>query len=175
MIDVEHFREGIALVQSGEFSEEDLEMYETGLRSALRRAAELAADGNAYLRDVAVEDPELRSEVEKIDREDGRTDESTTNKTASTSDVPDDRQRDLQLDAEEERGQLPNERETHELADTIEATNRQQDRVKQEREAGQKAGETTRTDPAQQHVPRLEELEREQNEQRDRDRDDRER
>ncbi len=175
MIDVEHFREGIALVQSGEFSEEDLEMYESGLRSALRRAAELAADGNAYLRDVAVEDPELRSEVEKIDREDGRTDESTTNKTASTSDVPDDRQRELQLDAEEERGQLPNERETHELADTIEATNRQQDRVKQEREAGQKAGETTRTDPAQQHVPRLEELEREQNEQRDRDRDDRER
>lgn len=175
MLDVEHFREGIALVQSGEFSEEDLEMYETGLRSALRRAAELAADGNAYLRDVAVEDPELRSEVETIDREDGRTDESTTNKTASTSDVPDYRQRDLQLDAEEERGQLPNEREAHELADTIEATNRQQDRVKQEREAGQKAGETTRTDPAQQHVRRLEELEREQNEQRDRDRDDRER
>ncbi|QTG17418.1 conjugal transfer protein TraA (plasmid) [Agrobacterium tumefaciens] len=175
MIDVEHFREGIALVQSGEFSEEDLVVYETGLRSALRRAAELAAVGNAYLRDVAVEDPELRSEVEKIDREDGRTDESTTNKTASTSDVPDDRQRDFQLDAEEERGQLPGQREAHELAETIEATNKQQDRVKQEREAGQKAGETTRTDPAQQHVPRLEELEREQNEQRDRDRDDRER
>lgn len=166
--------EKVSLVQSGEFSEEDLEMYETGLRSALRRTAELAADGNAYLRDVAIEDPELRSEVEKIDREDGRSDESTTNKTVSTSDVPDDRQRDLQLDAEEEQGQLPNEREAHELADTIEATNKQQDRVKEERE-GQKAGETTRTDPAQQHVPRLEELEREQNEQRDRDRDDRER
>lgn len=41
--------------------------------------------------------------------------------------------------------------------------------------AAQRGGETTRTDPAQQHIPRLEELEREELERRERDRDDRDR
>jgi hypothetical protein len=56
------------------------------------------------------------------------------------------------------------------LASTVYATNRLQDRLNKDKEAAQRSGESTRTDPAQQHIPRLEELEREQ---RERDRDDR--
>lgn len=66
-------------------------------------------------------------------------------------------------------------REAHELASTVDATNRLQDRLDRDKEAAQRSGETTRTDPAQQHIPRLEELEREQMQQRERDRDDRDR
>ncbi|MBP2238734.1 hypothetical protein J2Z31_005275 [Sinorhizobium kostiense] len=66
-------------------------------------------------------------------------------------------------------------RDAHELASTVDATNRLQDRLNKDKEAAQRSGETTRTDPAQQHIPRLEELEREQMQQRERDRDDRDR
>ncbi|QQF06258.1 conjugal transfer protein TraA [Sinorhizobium meliloti] len=66
-------------------------------------------------------------------------------------------------------------REAHELASIVGATRRLQDRLDRDKEAAQRSGETTRTDPAQQHIPRLEELEREQMQQRERDRDDRDR
>ncbi|MER9629650.1 conjugal transfer protein TraA [Mesorhizobium sp. M0296] len=69
----------------------------------------------------------------------------------------------------------PDAREAHELASTVDATNRRQDRVSKGKEATQRGGETTRTDPAQQHIPRLEELERDEIERKERDRDERER
>ncbi|CUX72307.1 MULTISPECIES: conjugal transfer protein TraA [Agrobacterium] len=174
MMNVEHYREGIARVEAGEFSETDLEGFKAGLDRSLRQAAETAVAGNDYLRDIAKDDPELKAKIEELDREDGRAETDTTAKTPATTDVVDERQRDLQAEIEDERGSHNDEREAHELADTIEATQKQQDRVNKEREI-LKGGETTRTDPAQQHVPRLEELEREQTEQRERDRDDRDR
>lgn len=70
---------------------------------------------------------------------------------------------------------LDDTREAHELASTVDATNRLQDRLNKDKEAAQRSGETTRTGPAQQHIPRLKELEREQMEQREHDRDDRDR
>ncbi|PST24938.1 conjugal transfer protein TraA [Mesorhizobium plurifarium] len=66
-------------------------------------------------------------------------------------------------------------REAYALASTVDATNRLQDHLNRDKEAAQRSGETTRTDPAQKHIPRLEELEREQIEQRERDRGDRDR
>lgn len=80
-----------------------------------------------------------------------------------------------EFDPEAEPDREHDAREAHELASTVDATNRLQDRLNKESEADQRSGDTTRTDPAQQHVPRLEELEREQMEQRERDRDDRDR
>jgi hypothetical protein len=70
---------------------------------------------------------------------------------------------------------LDDTREAHELSSAVDATNRLEDRLNKDKEAAQRSGETTRTDPAQQHIPRLEELEREQMQQRERDRDDRDR
>ncbi|RVI62637.1 conjugal transfer protein TraA [Sinorhizobium meliloti] len=70
---------------------------------------------------------------------------------------------------------LDDTREAHQLASAVDAKNRLEDRLNKDKEAAQRSGETRRTDPAQQHFPRLEELEREQMQQRERDRDDRDR
>ena len=175
MANVEHYRSGLAHIEAGEFGEENREQYEKGLEASLHHAAQLAASGNGYLRDIANENPELRAEIETIERREERDDESKSNKQPGSADTADDRQRDLRADLEEERPIGQAEREAHELAETVDATHRQQDRVNRDREVAQRGGETTRTDPAQQHIPRLEELEREQIEQRERNRDDRDR
>jgi len=175
MANVEHYRSGLAHIEAGELGDENREQYEKGLEASLHHAAQLAATGNGYLRDVANEDPELRAEIETIERNEERGDENKSNKQPITADTADDRQRDLRVDLEEERPIGQAEREAHQLAETVDATQRQQDLVNRDREAAKQGGETTRTDPAQQHIPRLEELEREQVEQRERNRDDRDR
>ncbi|WP_137137271.1 conjugal transfer protein TraA [Rhizobium sp. FKY42] len=175
MANVEHYRSGLAHIEAGELGDENREQYEKGLEASLHHAAQLAATGNGYLRDVANEDPELRAEIETIERNEERGDENKSNKQPITADTADDRQRDLRVDLEEERPIGQAEREAHQLAETVDATQRQQKSVNRDREAAQRGGETTRTDPAQQHIPRLEELEREQIEQKERNRDDRDR
>lgn len=175
MANVEHYRSGLAHIEAGELSDENREQYEKGLEASLHHAAQLAATGNGYLRDVAHEDPELRAEIETIERNEERGDENKSNKQPITADTADDRQRDLRVDLEEERPIGQAECEAHQLAETVDAPQRQQTSVNRDREAAQRGGETTRTDPAQQHIPRLEELEREQVEQRERNRDDRDR
>jgi hypothetical protein len=176
LLNVEHFREGIAHVEAGEFGEDSREQFERGLEQALQHTAQLAASGNSYLREVAAQDPELRAEIEKIERDETRQDDNQSNKQIpASSDATDDRQLDLQADRDDERQDGPDEREAHELAAVVDATQRQQDRVNKDRETAQRSGDTMRTDPAQQHIPRLVELEREQVEQRERDRDDRDR
>ncbi|RWH83997.1 MAG: conjugal transfer protein TraA [Mesorhizobium sp.] len=96
-------------------------------------------------------------------------------KIPTNADAVVEQQREPRLEEPERQPIDPDAREAHELASTVDATNRLQDRVNKEGEATQRGGETTRTDPAQQHIPRLEELEREEIERKERDRDDRER
>ena len=83
-------------------------------------------------------------------------------------------QRDPRPEEAERRPDEPAE-QAHDLGSTVDAANRLQDKLNRDKEAAQRGGETTRTDPAQQHIPRLEELEREELERRERDRDDRDR
>ncbi|RWB39761.1 MAG: conjugal transfer protein TraA [Mesorhizobium sp.] len=96
-------------------------------------------------------------------------------KTPTNADAVVEQQREPRLEEPERQPIDPDAREAHELASTVDATNRRQDRVSKGKEATQRGGETTRTDPAQQHIPRLEELERDEIERKERDRDDRER
>lgn len=176
LLNVEHFRQGLAYVEAGEFGEDSREQFERGLERALEQTAQLAVSGNSYLREVAAQDPDLRAEIEKIGWLDDQPNKNESAKqNPTTSDAMDERQRDLRADRDDERPEGPDEREAHELAAMVDATQRQQDRVNKDREAAQRSGDTTRTDPAQQHIPRLEELEREQIEHRERNRDERER
>ncbi|UVC19392.1 relaxase/mobilization nuclease domain-containing protein [Mesorhizobium onobrychidis] len=96
-------------------------------------------------------------------------------KTPTNADAVVEQQREPRLEEPERQPIDPDAREAHELASTVDATNRLQDKLNRDKEAAQRGGETTRTDPAQQHIPRLEELEREELERRERDRDDRDR
>ncbi|MBV7518902.1 conjugal transfer protein TraA [Ensifer sp. ENS12] len=174
MIDIDHYRQGLDRIEAGEFSADGRKAMQAGLDQAVERAAQMAIDGNSYLREVAEQDPELQRAIDQVENNADRPSEAR-DKGTSTAEAVDEHQRDLRAE-EEERTPVDNDAwEAHDLASTVDATNRLQDRLNKDREAAQRSGETTRTDPAQQHVPRLDELEREQMEQRERDRDDRDR
>ncbi|MDX0870272.1 conjugal transfer protein TraA [Sinorhizobium medicae] len=299
MIEIEHYREGLDRIEAGEFSADRKVGMQAGLQQAMERAAQLAVEGNSYLREVAERDQDLRQAIdraekqaevqdrqddgraevieavqtviaERIDRLNERLSDISEDSYATRNEVSAERQfladmngqldklgpgdvldlsrteTDYGYDEEEaasaresgvdyvpsiERDRQEHEshidsvapqleqlrahgvtmdtdfkiaappsqrdfdaymdelakefaeaepdlddtREAHELASTVDATNRLQDRLNKDKETAQRSGETTRTDPAQQHIPRLEELEREQMEQRERDRDDRDR
>jgi len=191
MIEIEHYREGLERIEAGEFSAGRKDGMQAGLQQAMERAAQLAVEGNSYLRDVAEQNQDLRQAIERAERQaeaqdlqdderadvknrdDDRPIEEKDEAPANVDAVADQRR---EVRGEPDRQPIDNEtREAHELASTVHATNRLQDRLNRDKEAAQRSGETTRTDPAQQHIPRLEELEREQMEQRERDRDDRDR
>ncbi|YCI07078.1 conjugal transfer protein TraA (plasmid) [Ensifer sp. D2-11] len=191
MIEIEHYREGLDRIEAGEFSADRKDGMQAGLQQAMERAAQLAVEGNSYLRDVAEQDQDLRQAIDRAERQaevqnlqgderaavKNRDDDrpiEEKDKAAANVDAAADQRREAR--EEPDRQPIDNDtREAHELASTVDATNRLQDRLNKNKEAAQRSGETTRTDPAQQHIPRLEELEREQMEQRERDRDDRDR
>jgi len=191
MIEIEHYREGLDRIEAGEFSAGRKDGMQAGLQQAMERAAQLAVEGHSYLRDVAEQDQDLRQAIERAERQaeaqdlqdDERADVKNRDddwpieekdKAPANVDAVADQRREVR--GEPDRQPIDNEtREAHELASTVDATNRLQDRLNRDKEAAQRSGETTRTDPARQHIPRLEELEREQTEQRERDRDDRDR
>jgi hypothetical protein len=167
LVDIEHYREGLDRIEAGEFSADRKEAMQAGLNQALEKAANLAVAGNSYVRETAEHDADLQRAVDQAGRQ--------TAVPPSTADVTVEQERDLRSDEQDPRPLDNDAREVHDLAAAVEATNRLQDRLDKDREAAQRSGETTRTDPAQQHIPRLEELEREQIEQKERDRDDRDR
>ncbi|MDE3759802.1 conjugal transfer protein TraA [Sinorhizobium meliloti] len=188
MIEIEHYREGLDRIEAGEFSADRKGGMQAGLQQAMGRATQLAVEGNSYLRDIAEQDHDLRQAIDRaekqaevqdrqddrhadvINRDDDRPIEKKDKTPANVDAVADQRR---EVRDEPDRQPIDNEtREAHELASTVDATNRLQDRLNRDKEATQRSGETTRTDPGQQHIPRLEELEREQSE---RDRDDRDR
>ncbi|MQX40784.1 conjugal transfer protein TraA [Sinorhizobium meliloti] len=190
MIEIEHYRERLDRIEAGEYSADRKGGMQAGLQQALARAAQLAVEGNSYLRDVAEQDQDLRQGIDRaekqaeVDRQDeGRADVinhdedrpiEKKDKTPENVDAVADRGSALR--GEPDRQPIDSEtREAHELAFTVDTTNRLQDRLDRDNDAAQRSGETTRTDPAKQHIPRLEELEREQTEQRERDRGDRDR
>ncbi|MDW9924681.1 conjugal transfer protein TraA [Sinorhizobium meliloti] len=171
MIEIEHYREGLDRIEAGEFSAGRKDEMQAGLQQAMERAAQLAVEGNSYIREVAEQDPGLQRAIEQ----EGNKYEEVKDRAPSNAETVDEQQRDFRAEEADRQVIDDDARAAHELASTVDATNRLQDRLNKDREAVQCGGETTRTDPAQQHIPRLEELEREQIEQRERDRDDRDR
>jgi hypothetical protein len=128
----------------------------------LARAAELAAAGNSYVREVADRNEDLAKAIERAESEttskgkDGVPVEAAMTE-GHDRDEPDDR-------AEVERA----ERETHALHEQAEALSKRENRV--ERTSSERAREDARADPAQQRIPRQDEIQRQRN-----DRDDYER
>ncbi|MER8563308.1 conjugal transfer protein TraA [Mesorhizobium sp. M0578] len=172
LMDIETSREGVDRIEAGELSN-DPRVLRADIERALARAAELAVQGNTYMREVAEKDPDLKRAIEAAEQFQERPAEEQ-GKTPANVDAVTEQQRDPRPEEAERRPDEPAE-QAHELASAVDATNRLQDKLNRDKEAAQRGGETTRTDPAQQHIPRLEELEREELEIRERDRDDRDR
>ncbi|MER8802232.1 conjugal transfer protein TraA [Mesorhizobium sp. M0998] len=172
LVDIETSREGSDRIEAGELSN-DPRVFRADIERGLARAAELAVQGNTYMREVAEKDPELKRAIEAAEQTQERPAEEQ-GKTPANVDAVTEQQRDPRPEEAERRPDEPAE-QAHELASTVDATNRLRDKLNRDKEAAQRGGETTRTDLAQQHIPRLEELEREELERRERDRDDRDR
>ncbi|TGQ51530.1 conjugal transfer protein TraA [Mesorhizobium sp. M1C.F.Ca.ET.193.01.1.1] len=172
LVGIETSREGLDRIGAGELSN-DARVFRAEIERVLARTAELAVQGNTYMREVAEKDPELKRAIEAAEQTQERP-AKDKGKSPANVDTVTETQRDPRPEEAEHRPDEPAE-QAHGLASAVDVTNRLQDKVARDKEAAQRGGETTRTDPAQQHIPRLEELEREKLERRERDRDDRDR
>lgn len=128
------------------------------------RAAELAAGGNTYVREVAERDEVLAAAVERADNEAGKP--SGQGGSPNQQGTAEHGERD---DADDRNKIERDERETHALHEQAQALEKQQNRVERGK-TDDRTRDDVRADPAQQRIPRQEEIQR----QRD-DRDDHER
>ncbi|MEO5756550.1 MAG: conjugal transfer protein TraA [Mesorhizobium sp.] len=130
---------------------------------ALGEAARLAVAGNSFMREVAESDGDLRRAVDAAERSEGGKNAATAADAAARAlerNRDDDRGSDTTDDrASDDVAPPPGEKQNQPLRPTIEL------------EGSRGPGETNRTDPAQQHIPRLEDLRREAEQQKDRDRE----
>lgn len=195
LIQVSHYREGLERIEAGELPQSYTPSYRTGLDQEIDRAAEMAVDGdNQYMREAAKSDRELQRAIDQIELfsvESRRSDsgEDRDQKSAST-DTGTNRRDDgapgeFQGAAEAEQHRDPGRelRSRPEPDDQIvelQATMSSERRTRHpndrssERKSARDA-ELARSDPPQQHVPRLRQIELELEERNDRERDDRER
>ncbi len=166
LIDIEAARERIDRAQA---EGRGTEAAEVDYAMALNEAAKLAIAGNNYMREVAERDDDLRRAVDGSER-------AVSGKSAATSADAgvDERYRDdvgeVQRGADFEEEQTENDIPAHAQPEAL-----REPRAERARGMSPQSGEANRTDPPQQHVPRLEELEREAQERKDRDLDDFER
>jgi hypothetical protein len=135
--------------------------------STLNEAARLALSGKSYMREVAETDEDLRRAVDAAERSgDGK-------HAATAADAGGDEQHreiDDGADRSSDVKTDPDEQQVSRGTDDVRRRTEHKDRERSA-EAGPQSGETNRSDPAQQHVPRLEELERKAREEREQDRD----
>lgn len=199
MLEVETAREAIdRAVADGQ----DTSNAEAQLGAELERAARLAIAGNSWIREVAQFDEELQQAIDKVERTDAQLDDDRTveaserssepmnernavesgdgqtvpasNVTPVSSDAEAERQRDLFGGAEQERMHTDSPTQ-NDQAPAFDETIASRARDAAERTTRSGGREATPSDPPQQHVPRLQELEREIEERHERERDDRER
>ncbi|WP_162895129.1 conjugal transfer protein TraA [Rhizobium terrae] len=152
MLQVEHFREAIELTDVGEIQANKASL-QASLQHELTRAAELGAAGNGMVREISEVDEELRTAIEAAERRSERVEEKRKDSLVVEGDGRISTARPADRDEIEVKGDGHQDRRTD----------------------GRAGGDTTSTDPAKQHVPRLEEIQREADERAERDRDDHDR
>lgn len=199
MLEVEIAREAI---DRAVYDGRDPSNAEAQLRLELERAARLAVAGNSWIREIAESDQELHQAIDKVERTEPRIDVDravnaddrntrpidhrtalndgngptapAANVEPGSADAEAERQGNLLRDAERER--MHADSPTHDdQVPVVDETIASRARDAAERTTGSTRSEATPTDPPQQHVPRLQELEREIEERHERERDDRER
>ena len=144
MIEIEYYRERIEQADDEESRADNVSL-RASLNLELARAGELGAAGNAYVREIAEVDEELRIAVDAAERSRDRSKSK--------------------FDGAGDRSSPP------QSFDDGRPTRQIEDGQNIEKAGVREAGDTTRSDPAKQHVPRLEQLERDA----ERDRDEHER
>lgn len=196
LVQVSHYREGLERIEAGELPQSFTTSYRAGLEREVHRAAEMAVDDdNQYAREAAKSDRDLQRMIEQIEMtrtEQARKDrgEDRDQKVdslgagAGISRRPEGAPGDFQ-DAEAEQHRDP-DREARSTPDKDDQPIEHQSTMPPEQRVRHPDGqaverkpaleaELSKSDPAQQHVPRLRQIELELEERQERDRDDRER
>lgn len=173
LVEVEHYREGLSRIDAGELSRSYGASYQDGLAREINRAAEMAVDGdNQFLREVAKSDQQLQGAIEAIElarREANRNVDREHHFAGQTSVVSDGKDSNGSPSGAIEADQV---READ--LDVLRASEAGDGNGQQEAPT-RPAAELDRSDPPQQHVPRLRQIEHEIERRHERDRDDRER
>ncbi len=162
MLEVEHYRDAIGRAEAGGIGA-DKAALQASLNLELARAGVLGATGNSLIREIAEADDEIRMALEaaRRSRERGRAGDDV-------GEIANVRRENDEADKTDHRASAER------LSDGGEAelSPRAANEKRRDRPAI-RPGDTTRSDPAGQHVPRLEQLPRDADE--DRERDDRDR
>lgn len=193
LIDVEHYRERLDRTEAGELPPFYTAGYRDGPERVLRRAAELAVnENNEYMKEVAKTDQTLQRAIELIElSRDERpsahseqrerhgsepADGSVANKDGAAGGVTDVAEAEQIREPSGDTLTAGQDDHTDDRQDPLPPEQSQQrldERVAERRSAAEV--EIARSDPPQQHVPRLRQIEMEIEARHERDRDDRER
>ena len=198
LVKVSHYREGLEgleRIEAGELPQSFLASYRAGLDREISRAAEMAVDGdNQYMREAAKSDQDLQRVIHQIELSRAEQTQSergqNSDQEAASIDAGANRRTDGApggfhgaSEGEQHRDPVREDRSTLEHDDQIveqptTMPSEQRTRHPDDRSADRKPpvdAELARSDPPQQQVPRLRQIELELEERQDRDRDDRER
>ncbi|KJF70230.1 hypothetical protein [Agrobacterium arsenijevicii] len=158
LLDIERTREAIERV-AAERPDEVLGLKKE-LETHITKAAEIGASGNGIIREVAEFDDDLKTALQALERDRQRREDEKSSARAQSDDA-----------ANANRG-TPHGEKTQARPDDRDAQG-----LESPRDTGSRreTGDTTRSDPAKQHVPRLEEIQRDTKERNERDQDERER
>lgn len=191
LVEVEHYREGLSRIEAGELPRTYGASYQDGLAREVHRAAEMAVDGdNQYVREVAKSDQELQHAIELVERSQGEArrdadrDQRGADQAAGESETKAPAGGALGV-AEAEQTPEANRESQSKTEQDVHGNDRQnstapgqenpRDSDRRPDDASKAPVEVARSDPPQQHVPRLRQIELEIEERHERDRDDRER
>lgn len=158
LLDIERTRDVIERAASE--TPDEVMALKKELDTQITKAAELGASGNAIIREVAEIDDDLKAALQALDRDRQRREDEKSAPRAQTDEA-----------ASANRG-TPHGEQTQARRDYRDAQGQESPRDTGSR---RETGDTTRGDPAKQHVPRLEEIQRDTKERNERDPHDRER
>ncbi|WP_208245413.1 conjugal transfer protein TraA (plasmid) [Rhizobium sp. T1470] len=165
MLEVEHYREAIDLADAGEGNANKASL-QASLDLVIARVGELGASGNTLIREIAEVDHDLRIAIEAAERSRQRGGKMRQEGNG-TSVIQSPAAEAAYRDRDDEPGRVQTDEER--AGPVADGTQQTRDGP------GPRPGDTTRTDPAQQLIPRLEQLQRETDERQEPERDDRER
>ncbi|TCM48362.1 hypothetical protein C8J36_11462 [Rhizobium sp. PP-F2F-G48] len=158
LLDIEKTRE--AIERKASEKPDEVPALKKELDIQITRAAELGASGNGIIREVAEIDDDLKTALQSLERDRLRRESEKSSTRAQSDEVAN---VDRATPRSEQTPSRSDERDVHGQEGPKETASRQE------------SGDTTKSDPAKQHVPRVEEIQRETKERNERDQDERER
>ncbi len=157
LLDMERTRE--AIERAAAERPDEVMALKKELEAQITKTAELGASGNAIIREVAEFDDDLKAALQALERDRQRREDEKPPR------------------AQSDEAASANRGTPHEERTQARPVDRDAQGQESPRDTGSRreTGDTTKSDPAKQHVPRLEEIQREADEKNGRDQDDRER